>query len=54
MEIKVTVKSASKAAKALDKVIADKADFKQAVKSGNVSEYLKKSGRKFATPISGK
>jgi hypothetical protein len=52
MGIKVTIKPGSKTAHAFKKYMADKAAFKQAVTSGNVTAYVKKSGKKFDTPIS--
>lgn len=52
MQIKITIKPNSKTAKAIDSYMADKVAFKQAVETGNVESYVKKTGKKFATPIS--
>ena len=52
MEIKVTIKSGSKPDKILKKMIADKAAFREAVASGQISAYAKQSGVKLASPIS--
>ena len=54
MKIKVTIKSGSKAEKVLDKAVADKAAFREAVATGNVSNHMKQRGVKFATPVSDK
>lgn len=54
MKIKVTIKSGSKSERILKKMIADKAAFKNAVTNGTISSYIKASGTKSATPVSGK
>ena len=51
MTIKVTIKENSPAAKAFKKYMAEKAAFREAVKSGNAINYAKKSSIKFATPV---
>ena len=51
MKIKVTIKSGSKSDKILKKMIAEKAAFKEAVTTGQVSAYARQSNSKLATPI---
>jgi len=51
MGIKITIKPGSETAHAFKKYMADKAAFKQAVMSGNITSYVKQKGKKFDTPI---
>jgi hypothetical protein len=52
MSITITIKSNSKAAKVIKKHIADKIAFADAVKNGNVIDFIKKNNIKIATPVS--
>lgn len=51
-KINITIKSNSSTAKVFKKYMAEKAAFKTAVMTGNVSSYVKQSGTKFDSPIS--
>ena len=51
-KIKIKLEPNSPGGKAVKRYMAEKAAFKNAVISGNVSSFVKKSGTKFDSPIS--
>jgi hypothetical protein len=51
MTIKITIKKESKAAKAIKAHMADKMAFAQAVKEGNVVNFMKKTISNVASPV---
>ena len=51
MKIKVTIKSDSKASKVLKKYISEKEAFKQAVRTGNVTEFIKQNQSKLDSSV---
>ena len=52
LEVKIKIKSNSASAKVMKRYMAEKAAFKDAVTSGNVSSFVKKRGTKFDSPVS--
>ena len=51
-KIEIKIDSDSSKAKMFKKYMAEKAAFKNAVASGNVTSFVKQSGLKFDSPIS--
>lgn len=52
MSIKITIKEDSKAGRMFKKYMTEKAAFRNAVKTGTVSEYTQKRNVKFDSPVS--
>lgn len=51
MKIKVNIKSNTAASKMFKKYLEEKDAFKKAVKEGNVTAFVKSSGKKVDNPI---
>jgi len=51
-KISITIKTGAKPAHVLQEYMAEKASFKAAAATGTVSSFVKKSGKKFDSPVS--
>ena len=51
-KIEIIIKPGSESSRMFKKYLEEKEAFKNAVVTGNVSSYVKKTGKKFDTPLS--
>lgn len=51
MSIRITIEKGSKAERAVKALMKQKEDFRKAVQSGKVEEYVKKNRARYSQPV---